>query len=604
MPLSPTASISRLSGARDRLAGYWGWLSMRPAEGESAPEARPRQRWIEAGLLAVIVLAYAAVQWHYFTPACRETDTAGYVWLAERLALGLPVAVPDDPYRFLSHVWVQTADGLVLPKYTPGYPALMALGLRLAGPAGPYLVSPLCGALCLVGLWWLCRLWMSPWASLCATATLAFGSMYLTYTGYPLAHAANTCAVTWGMACLLRWYRRPGVALGIGAGLALGLAPAIRPTSAVLWAVPAAAAAIVCWRWWRSRPDRAAFPWPGLVALVLAGAVFPVLLLIWNRQVFGSPWLTGYGLSDEQYAFTLGAWPAIVRQFRGILANGPAVVAGIGLLAAVVWPDRGERTLLLLWLLPLPCVYGLYYWSGSNHGTMVTRFLFCLFPLLVATAFGGLERLLRDGWQRLAVAGIMTLIAIGMDAPEAWQRLRGTVAGAEQRQQLAATKAILPELRRGAVVIAAAPLIYHLAPGHDLQLYQRDVFEPGAVLRELQNQRPNDPRQQPSRRQAIRDFYSKYQDDLPRLQREFVEAQLAAGRQVVFALPEPQLGREQKRLGDALVLATLVQWVQPRSRWQPDGQGNWHVVPWEEPWGLYEARLTGPQGDRPMPEAL
>ena len=80
------------------------------------------------------ILVYALIQIQHFTPAHPEYDCDGYLFLAKRIALLQPLAVDDpDPFRHQLHFWVETQNGGIMPKYSPGYPFLMAIAYWLGG---------------------------------------------------------------------------------------------------------------------------------------------------------------------------------------------------------------------------------------------------------------------------------------------------------------------------------------------------------------------------------------------------------------------------------------------------------------------------------------
>ena len=152
------------------------------------------------------ILVYALIQIQHFTPAHPEYDCDGYLFLAKRIALLQPLAVDDpDPFRHQLHFWVETQNGGIMPKYSPGYPFLMAIAYWFGGDEAMFLVSPIAGILTLIGAFLLFQLWMPPFMASLSVWVLTINPMWLAYPGYLLAHGVNTCAITWGMFFLWRW---------------------------------------------------------------------------------------------------------------------------------------------------------------------------------------------------------------------------------------------------------------------------------------------------------------------------------------------------------------------------------------------------------------
>jgi hypothetical protein len=364
--------------------------------------------WVTLALAGILAF-YGLFQVRAFVPAYTEVDPDGYLVLAKRIAHWQSPALPDDLFLYNTHVWVENAAGSVVPKFAPGYPAILALVYRVFGDEGMFYVSPVMGGLALIGAFVLFRLWLSPVSSLFAIATLAVNGAFLFYSSYLLPHAAEVCVVTWGMAALWWWLREPRVGRGVAAGLLLGSACTIRHTGAslvfaVAWALVSAGLAV---------RRRGTGGWAPLGALTLAYAVFPLAMLVYNAVLFGSPVVTGYALSDEQIPlswrqFFLPAagqrapafsWDALAANstnlLHGLNYELLFMVFPLGLLGMVfVGPSR-ERVLRVLWWLPLFVIYGAYYFSPPNLAGY--RFLLAVAPLFVGAAYLLLERVTLAG---------------------------------------------------------------------------------------------------------------------------------------------------------------------------------------------------------------
>ena len=157
-------------------------------------------------IVVAAILAYALIQIQHFTPAHPEYDCDGYLFLAKRIARFQPLAADDpDPFRHQLHFWVETPNGGIMPKYSPGYPFLMAVAYWFGGDEAMCLVSPIAGTLTLIGAFLLFQLWMQPFMAALAVWVLAINPMWLAHPGYLLTHGVNTCAITWGMYFLWKW---------------------------------------------------------------------------------------------------------------------------------------------------------------------------------------------------------------------------------------------------------------------------------------------------------------------------------------------------------------------------------------------------------------
>lgn len=544
--------------------------------------------------MLLAVACYAAVQVRFFTPAVRETDTAGYLMLAERIAQGGPLTfAADDPFLYHSHVWVESADGRVVPKYPPGLPLLMGVGLRLFGPHGPFLVSPVAGALALIGLYKLFMLWMSPAAAALAVVVMAGNHVVLTYAGYPLAHAAELCFVAWGMYLLWKWCASKNWLHGAGAGLCLGFTPTIR-ASGVLFILPAVAACLFMVVKDRFRVRQL---WRPVLGLAAGFCVFPLLHMLYNAAVFGNPLVTGYALSDEQWAFSFArllsntAWA-----LRGFGAECIPVMFGIGLAAMIVTKPWQERIMRFAWWVPVVLLYASYYWASPRFGLAFYRFYIGLIPVFVGSAFAMLDRVTPERG-RLCALVVVAAGTVILHADQSLQGMRRIVNSSGLRNQQLAAEHAMDVLQDGAAIYAATEVAFHIGPGRNFVLYDLSAFSPGYARMNFANPAPMEPRRQPSRTERFRTFYeNKGQDALNRMKIASMAAHLEAGRQVALVIPVSQFRHRQQVIGGVFDVRNVAEWTGTAERWRRDGAGGHAMAVEEQQWALYEVHPRQPSG--------
>jgi len=539
---------------------------------------------LTVGLLAAVLTAYGLVQARFFVPACQETDTAGYLILAERMARSGPVAErEEDLFRHQSHVWVENERGEVLPKYTPGYPFLMAAAMRPGGETAAFAVSPVAGGLALVGAFLLFRLWLSPWPAVMATFILASNPMFLSYTNYPLSHAANTCVVTWGMFFLWKWMRRGGIGWAVAAGLTLGCAPLIRPTSAVLLGSAVAAGVTVLF----VRPGRGR-SWLQAVALVASCAVGIGVLMRYNLEVFGDPIRTGYALTGEQWAYSFARLNRrIVLTIHSLDHEGLPLFFVLGILGIFLNPRRADRWLLGLWVFPILAIYTCYYWGTEDWGMAYTRFFICLLPAFIGSAFVLLELLCVSTRVRCAAMALLCVVVFVSRYNHALGKLADVSAGSVARKQETAADQAARHLKNGAAIFAQEPVHYHIGRAKDFRLYPLTAFDYHRALAELHTYGKMQPRQQPLRTEKITAFYQANRGRLNELKRELVDKFLNEERQVAFLIEQDRLPVEQQSLGGGLRFERLSEWEMPSSGWRRAG-GRQRYGTFNVAWGLYE----------------
>ena len=403
--------------------------------------------------VACVLIGFAFMQVRQFRPGYTEPDPDGYIVMAKRIARGEPIAQPnDDPFRYQTHVWVENERGEVLAKFAPGYPLLMAGGYLLFGDEGVFLVSPVMAILGLLGMFVLARQWMSPTAAFFATLALALTGSYLFYSGYLLTHMTELCVVVWAMVFLWRWLREPNWWAGLLAGLLLGAATSVRYT-AVLFAAVMCIALIATWLDVVRRHRRA--PWLSTLLMLAGYAVVPLLLAWYNHAHFGSMWITGYGLSDEQDAFTLENFFAHYQllnrglSYELIYLATPLAIVAIAAIGAV-----RERLMRAIWILPTYVVYAAYYWTSPSNAYY--RFLFAAVPCIIAAAFMLIDRIdVRRRNHVIAMVAVVVLIALnGWDH---WRNLYYGEAYLGARQGVTAARHASELLEPDAVIFAQRP---------------------------------------------------------------------------------------------------------------------------------------------------
>lgn len=482
-----------------------------------------------------------------------EADPDGYIVLARRLAeRGVLARQEDDPFLHHSHVWVENERGEVIPKFAPGYPALMALGYLAFGDEGLFIVSPVLGGIALLGSFLLFRAWMPLLPSLLALVTLATNQAMLFYSGYLLTHASSVCFITWGMYFLWKWWQRPGMGWALGTGLCLGFASTVRHSGGALALAVAAAVGL---QWRRTGGDRGPMRRAALL-LVLAYTVFPALLAAYNAFVFGHPLRTGYALSNEQYAFSFAY---LARNF-GMLNRGLSGVALpmifpfaiLGLVFCGPWPDRLLRW---AWFLPIYALYASYYWATPNMAYL--RFFIDLFPLLAGSAYLLLDRVNVSVLARGAAMVILCTLAVSAAAEDLAKALRGHAFG--RREMAAAARLASNALPPDAVLFTRIPFCWHVGTRRNFLLYDLDSFTSEYGEKNFnKTPSPGEPRRQEARTQRFRDFYRQHtEEELQAMKRDKVRWFLEQGRPVAFLIPPDGLAAQQESLGEEFEFTSL-----------------------------------------------
>ena len=240
-------------------------------------------------LLAVLVTYFVTER--YFEAIPHIEDEIAYVWQAEAIAGGrLTVPSPPGPKSFLVPFVVDYA-GQRFGKYPPGWPALLALGVRLGIRAW---VNPLLAGL---GVWLTYRLgkriFGEPVGLLAGVLTLT-SPFFLINSGSLLSHPFGlVLSAAFALAWVDNFAGREGPPRALPtlvAGLCLGVLALTRPLTAIGVALPFGLHGLYLLARgdWQTRRHV-------LAVGALAGAV-AALTLLWQYAVTGNSLLNPYTL--------------------------------------------------------------------------------------------------------------------------------------------------------------------------------------------------------------------------------------------------------------------------------------------------------------------
>jgi hypothetical protein len=449
------------------------------------PLAPPEPRWRRAiFMLVALVLTggFAYMLWGFWAPAPGRPgiDQNGYLVGAKQIAQHHTYLYkPREEYQFIGAMWnrtesathepgiswpawlkrkltVQTDEGNYYPKYPPGVSLLDAVGIWIGKPLGhgrdwAFMVSPICTALAVLGMYFLGRLVVSPFYAVLAMIVLAGGQTTLEHSLDPNSHAPDLCMCVWGMYFLIRWLSTGSWWRGVLGGLILGFAVSIRYTNAMLlfplypldmllkdvaalssgsdfqaahpsiWKAltiaikvakvlpigPIGLAVLFSLRW------RKLGSYPRAILPVLAW-MLPVGLLV-GYTWFNLGMMTTYDATKESEGFTIGKfavkWDWTIHQ---IYLFGLFLFLSLGVGGTILLYRRSARvaTLLMLWFLPGTLLYISYYWGWGIPGIWYLRFFLAMFPPLIVggvwlleSALAGARPMLESRLRRGSFAG-------------------------------------------------------------------------------------------------------------------------------------------------------------------------------------------------------
>jgi hypothetical protein len=396
-------------------------------------------------------------------------DEFANLWEAEVMTDGaISLPSPEFPRSFMVP-FVVDYEGLRFGKYTPGWPAVLSLGVRVGAP---WLVNALLAG---AAAWLTYRLgsrFGGRGVGLLAALLVAASPMFLVLSASLMSH---TLSVFLTLALTLGWLdgvvaappqpRLPRALPVIVAGLSLGLLALTRPLTAVGVGLPFG----IHGAWLLVRGDRGtrrAVLSVGVLALVVA-----VLLLVWQWALAGdalrNPYTLwwpydrigfgpGYGVAEgghtlnqarinTKFSLRVGqhdlyGWPYLSWLF-----------APIGLLAL---RERADAWLLAGLLPSLVLVYAAYWVGAWVYGPRYYVEALGALSVLSATGIAALAGWLgAGGTSRLRSLGVSALVLallalnVGFYLPARLQQMTGlyemNLASRDQLQAVAPAKALI-----------------------------------------------------------------------------------------------------------------------------------------------------------------
>jgi len=182
-----------------------------------------RKRAMLLGALLVICGHFIWMM-SYFEPAISSPDANGYFAQARLIATtGQTWFSSESLLQYVGGHWIDRGDGRFFSRYPPGLPVVAAIFFMAGGHKAALFVNPLLTAFTLLGLFFLCRLWIGERWAMLAVLVMAFNPVVNGRALTHDAHAAVAFFLVWGIYLLAQWSISKSVVGGFFAGLCLGL---------------------------------------------------------------------------------------------------------------------------------------------------------------------------------------------------------------------------------------------------------------------------------------------------------------------------------------------------------------------------------------------
>jgi hypothetical protein len=374
-----------------------------------------------------------------------------YLWLKGDLRIAQPLgSIQPWPFTDESVAPLGYKPGVgasrhtSVPTYAPGLPLIMAGSLVACGPCGPFYLGPLFAALLVWCTWGLAqRLSGDGLTSALAALWMATSPTLLFNLVIPMSDAV--AATLWiASLVLLTW---PLTVHAAASGLVAGLAILVRPNLVPLVLAGALAAEL-----WNPRARRGRRSLTFLICVVPAVVIVGVV----NRQLYGSPLLSGYGPSANLYS--LEWFPRNLWLYAAWLVESQGAIVLLALLPLVVPRMRPAwltpaRALPIAVYIALLCTSYLFYIRFDAWWFL--RFFLPAFPVLFLFVAGALAWLTRQAPAVVAVPVLIMLVTWLSASSVGFALEKGARVRGEGEQRYAAVAQYIDrELPSTAVIIA------------------------------------------------------------------------------------------------------------------------------------------------------
>jgi 4-amino-4-deoxy-L-arabinose transferase-like glycosyltransferase len=391
----PHEELAWLKGKLETLFG-----SLKPAD---VTEPGGLDRFAMLAAVWVIVLA-AVLSYYSYERHPHVTDEFAYLYQARYLAAGV-LTMPAPPVQDAFQVYLMQVDGdRWYPSPPPGWPAMLAIGVRLRAP---WLVNPVLAGLNVLLIYMLLRELYSRRMARLALILAAISPWYIFMAMNFMTHTFTlTCALVASLG--VAWTTRTGKVMWswLG-GVALGMMALIRPLEAIamagllgLWAIGIGGQRLKI---------------SAIVGLVLAAVLVGSSTFLYNQMLTGNATLfpimayteqhfgpnsnaLGFG-PDRGMGWPIDPWPGHSPRDALVNANLNTFsvnielfgwsIGSLILVAVMVFAGRLRQSDYLM-LAVIAVIFGLhffYYFSGGPD--FGARYWFLMFvPLLALTARG------------------------------------------------------------------------------------------------------------------------------------------------------------------------------------------------------------------------
>ena len=414
---------------------------------------RPRSRRLAVAALALGLGFYG---YFYGTKVASGSDSWGYLSATELMLAGnLKVDVSfakDAPWPYARRSFaplgfrpaVSEIDWSLVPTYSLGLPALLAIAKKIAGHQAMFWVVPLTGALLVVATFGIGMRMASPGAAVVGAWLVATSPTVLFMIVSPMSDLPAAAFWATGFYFLLGRSATAVLVSALAASVAIVIRPNLVPLAGVM-------GLYLVLRRHQSRRTTLVH------ALIFVAGLLPAIgAVAWfNNRLYGSPLASGYGTLSE-FLDPSNIAPNL-RLYLGWLIETQTWIVLAGFVAIAVpsrklWPAAPDRRTIAAMAAFVGTVWASYLLYVVFDAWWYLRFLVASFPFVLLGVGAVAAWLVRDRPLGMRLAASVTVFVLGLagvrlavdrGATRLWEGERRYIAVAQMAKRLTSDNSVI-----------------------------------------------------------------------------------------------------------------------------------------------------------------
>lgn len=315
-----------------------------------------KEKFIFLAILFVII--HFIFLLFFFKPAISTPDAQGYFVQAKIIAQeGKTEIEPESIIQYLGPHWLNSGNNSYYTSFPPGLPVIIAFIYKSLGENASLLINPIMASLSLLGLFFICRLWIGKGWGLFAIALMFVNPTFNEHALYGDSHISVIFFLIWSVFFLAKWIKTNSQKWAFLTGLFIGIIPTIRYPE-FLFSIAFGIFIILNFKKLSKKS----------IFTGIAGFLIPTIALsIRNQIAFNGFWKTGYGLAQESHFSFSNIINNVFPYLQKLIFQGLGLIFVIGIIGIIIMVIkkklRNRGIFFSLLVIPITILYMSYFWK-------------------------------------------------------------------------------------------------------------------------------------------------------------------------------------------------------------------------------------------------